>query len=320
MERINRAPGFVDAATSKLGGPRTSALLERLDVAADWDRLVEPIRVLPEYQHTGPGRRPWDAVVMFKAFMLQRWFGLSDPQLEEQLKDRLSFRRFVGLSLDDQTPDETTYVIFRDRLREANLERVLFKATEQQLDEEGLLVREGTIVDATIIEQSRGRKRQDGTSTRDAEASSTCKHGRPYHGDKAHLATDFSGLVTDYELTTAKVHDSRCIDALTENEPHAVIADSVYSDAERRRRLQARGVIDGIAYKRQRGQVRLWDWQERWNRAVSRVRALGEHPFAQLKHHLGWRRVRYRGADRNRFDLSLRLIAYNLKRSLCLSG
>ncbi|MDP7348824.1 MAG: IS5 family transposase [Phycisphaeraceae bacterium] len=320
MERINRAPGFVDAATAALGGPRTSALLERLNDAADWDRLVEPIRALPEYQHTGPGRRPWDAAVMFKAFMLQRWFSLSDPQLEEQLKDRLSFRRFVGLSLDDDTPDETTYVIFRDRLRAAKLERALFAAAQQQLDEQGLLVREGTIVDATIIEQSRGHKRKDGTSTRDAEASSTFKHGRPYHGYKAHVATDFSGLVTDYQWTTAKVHDSQCIDGLTADETHAVIADSAYSDAARRRALQSRGVIDGIMYKRHRGQAKLRDWQLRWNRAVSKVRAFGEHPFAHLKHHLGWRRVRYRGQDRNRFDLSLRLIAYNLKRSLCLSG
>jgi IS5 family transposase len=318
MERINASPSFVDAAVADLGGPRTGALLERLSGATDWEALAEPIRQLPAYQHTGAGRRPWDAALMFKALMLQRWFNLSDPQLEEQLKDRLSFRRFVGLALEDATPDETSFVIFRKRLREARLDTRLFKRVLKQLENQGLLVKEGTIVDATIIEQSRGGKRGDGSNTRDADASYTVKHSRSYHGYKAHVASDRSGLITGYQWTTARVHDSRCIDALIEDERCVVFADSAYHERARRDRLRQAGVIDGICYKRRRGQAELHNWQKRWNKLVSKTRAIGEHPFAQLKHHMGWRRVRYRGMDRNQFDLGLRLIAYNLRHSLCL--
>ena len=176
------------------------------------------------------------------------------------------------------------------------------------------------MVDATIIEQSTGRRREDGTSTRDEDASFTRKHGRTHHGYKGHIACDLSGIVTDYRFTTAKEHDSRRIDELTETERTAVYADSAYSDLARRSGLRERGVIDGIIYKRSRGQPELWDWQKRWNRLVSRVRARVEHPFGMMKQQLGYRRVRYRGRERNEFDFALTLAACNIKRSLSLSG
>lgn len=319
MERINKPATFMDLAAADLGGPRTSGLLEKLAAAIDWERAAAIVRSLPEYQNTGAGRRPWDAGLMVRCLMLQRWFNLSDPQLEEQLKDRLSFRRFAGLSLEDATPDETTFVIFRRRLREARVEEMMFNEVLRQLRERGLLVKGGTIVDATIIEQSRGRKREDGTHTRDEDSSFTSKNGRAYHGYKAHVAVDLGGLITGCELTTAKVHDSTQIDKLTEHEKTAVLADSAYSSADRRRSLRGRGVIDGICYKRVRGQKELWPWQERWNKLVARLRAHGERPFAFLKQHMGWRRVRYRGEPRNRFDLWLRSTAYNIKWSLSLT-
>lgn len=319
MKRRNGDPTFVDAMLSGLGGPRTGKMLERLAAAIDWDRLAAPVLKLAAYQHAGPGREPWDPMVMMKGLMLARWYDLSDPQLEEQLIDRISFRRFVGLSQQDRTPDETTFVKFRRRLREAGLLDRLFAEVLEQLEAKNLLLRQGTIVDATIIEQSRGHKRDDGTSTRDGEASYTKKHGRTYHGYKTHLASDRSGIVTDYRFTTAKVHDSKCIDELIEQERQAVLADSAYSDKERRARLAARGVVGGIAYKRNRGQKKLWGWQRKFNRVVSSLRAVGELPFAVLKRHMGWRRVRYRGLERNAFDCGLKLIAYNIKRSLSVA-
>ena len=117
-ERRNAAGGLVDAWTADLGGPRTAALLDRLDKAVAWDTLVAPIAALPEYR-VGPagadkgGRPARPAITMLRCVLLAKWFGLSDPQLEECLKDRLSFRRFIGLSLTDATPDETTFVRFR---------------------------------------------------------------------------------------------------------------------------------------------------------------------------------------------------------------
>ncbi len=314
--RKNEAMGFADAVMA--GGPRSTALLERLDEATPWRELAAPIHQLPEYTHAGPGRPAWDPTLMLKCFMLAKWFNLSDPGLEEALQDRISFRRFVGLSFTDDTPDETTFVRFRDRLREAGLHDHIFDTVVKHLASRGFLVREGTMVDATIIEQARGRSRGDGTSTRDPDASFTTKHGVPHHGYKGHIACDLSGVVTDYRFTTAREHDSRQIDDLTMHERKAVIADSAYSSAARRAELRRRGVIDGICYKRNRGQAALHDWQARWNKEVSRLRARVEHPFAMLKQQLGYRRVRYRGRARNEFDFAMLLAACNLKRSLSL--
>ena len=316
--RKNESMGFVDAALADLGGPRSAAMLDKLDAATPWEKLAVPIRALPEYNNKGAGHPLWCPVLMLKCLMLAKWNGLSDPGLEEALKDRISFRKFVGLSFTDKTPDETTFVRFRDRLREAQLHDTIFDAVVEHIRGQGLLVKEGTLVDATVIEAPRGRPRPDGTSTRDPQASFTSKHGRTHHGYKGHMATDLSRIVTDYRFSTAKEHDSNHIDDLTMHEKKLVLADIAYSDRRRRAELRARGVIDGIIYKRNRGQQKLYDWQERWNRLVARRRARVEHPIAMLKQQLGDRTVRYPGLERNGFDFAMTLTACNIKRSLSL--
>ena len=316
--RKNGSMGFVDAVMADLGGPRSAATLEQLDAATPWEKLAAPVRALPEYNNKGAGHPPWCPVLMLKCLMLAKWYHLSDPGLEEALKDRISFRKFVGLSFTDKTPDETTFVRFRDRLRQAGLHDVIFDAVVRHIEGQGLLVRQGTMVDATIIEAPRGRPRPDGTTTRDQDASFTKKHGVPHHGYKGHIAADLSGIVTDYRFGTAKEHDSNHIDDLTIGEQKLVLADSAYASRARRAELRGRGVIDGIIYKRERGQDHLHPWQERWNRMVSALRARVEHPSAMLKHQLGYRRVRYRGRERNAFDFVLTMTACNIKRSLHL--
>jgi len=319
-QRKNAQPGFVDELTSDFGGPRTRNLLERLEAAVPWEKLAKPILKLPEYRRQGAGRPAWPAITMLKSLLLAKWYNLSDPQLEECLQDRLSFRRFVGLSLTDATPDETTFVIFRRRLREAKLHEAIFEVILEHLEEQGLLLKEGTLVDATIIEQSRGRKRDDDTTTRDPDASYTRKHGKTYHGYKGHIAMDLSGLVTDWRFSTAKAHDGVYLDEMTANETVLVGADSMYDSRARRAALRARDVADAIVYQRRRGQAKLHDWQVKWNRLVSRIRAKVEHPFGMIKEQLGYRRVRYRGHERNAFDFCLTLAAANVKRSLSLDS
>ena len=318
--RRNESMGFVDAMIAELGGPRSASLLERLDAATPWEELAAPIRALPEYTNPGAGRTPWCPVLMLKCLMLAKWFNLSDPGLEEALKDRISFRRFVGLSFTDRTPDETTFVKFRRRLREAELHDVIFERVVKHIESRGMLVRQGTMVDATIIEAPRGRPRPDGSSTRDQDASFTSKHGVPHHGYKGHLGVDLSGIVTRCRFGTAKQHDGDHFDALTEGEEQLVLADSMYSSGARREALRARGVIDGICHQRRRGQAKLHDWQLRWNRIVSKSRARVEHPTAMMKQQLGYRRVRYRGLERNAFDFTLTITACNIKRSLSLAN
>ncbi len=316
--RKNESMGFVDAMMAELGGPRSAALLEKLDAATPWEKLAARVRALPEYHNAGAGHPPWDPVLMLKCLMLAKWNNLSDPGLEEALKDRISFRRFAGLSFTDKTPDETTFVKFRRRLREAGLHDEIFDAVVRHIESQGLLVREGTMVDATIIEAPRGGRRPDGSSTRDTDASFTSKHGVPHHGYKGHIAADASGIVTRYRFGTARQHDADHFDALTQGERHLVLADSMYSKEDRRRRLRESGIIDGISYQRRRGQKELYDWQKRWNRIVARHRARVEHPTAMMKQQLGYRRVRYRGMERNALDFALTLTACNLKRSLSL--
>jgi len=317
-ERTNAQPGLIDAWTSNLGGPTTGALLERLDKAVAWDKLIKPIAALPEYNGGEKGGRPaWPAITMLKCMLLAKWFGLSDPQLEECLQDRLSFRRFIGLSLTDTTPDSTTFVRFRARVRELNIDAILFQETLKDLECKGLVLREGTLVDAVIIEQSRGSKREDGSSTRDPEAAFTAKHGRSYHGYKGHIATEVNGIVKDYRFSSAKPHDSNFIDELTVNEKNIVVADAAYRSQERENQLTSRGVSCAIAFKRQKGQAQLHPELKRLNRLISSVRAKVEHVFAWIRS-FGYRRVRYRGLRRNELDFVMNLIAYNWKRSMSL--
>lgn len=328
-KRATGQSSFSDLAVSGLGGPKTAALLARLDAAVPWHKLLAPILKLPEYAKyiqdpSRPGERPIDPRVMVKGLLLAKWYNLSDPQLEEQLKDRISFRRFAGLSQQDRTPDETTFVKFRRRLREADLDAVVFDAILKHVERKGLLLKEGTIVDATIIEQARGQKtgetdeKGQDITTRDPEASFTKKNDTSYHGYKMHTATDTSGLLTGVVVSTASHHDSRHIDELIEGETRAVIADSAYSDAQRREELEARGVLPGIIYKRNRGQKKLSAWQKKWNRLVSRVRAIGEHPYAWMKRLMNFTRCRYRGLRRNTFDFVMTAAAYNLRRAASL--
>jgi len=326
MERRSDGPALIDGMTADLGGPRTAGFLEKVERVIDFDALADSIRadVAPEQPRGG---RPFYAVVMMiKCLLLAKWYGLSDPQLEEQLRDRLSFRRFVGLGLTDPTPDETTFVNFRKRLRDSGHGSTLFDGVLAQLRRRGLVLAEGSLVDATIVEQATGSPRKQetrggeaGESTRDRGASFTKKHGRSYHGYKAHVNVSTDRLITDYVFDTAKVHDSRHIDQLIEDETQAVYADSAYMDKQRSEALAERGVEDRIVQRRVRGQDELTEAQQAHNRACSKVRALVEHPFAWMAQ-MGYGKARYRGLRRNGMDFGLTAMAYNIKRSLSLLG
>ena len=321
MERTTNAPTFADAATLDLGCPRTAEFFAKCDRHIPWQKLADSVGdVFVEDQGQG-GRPHWPVVMLLKCLMIAKWFGLSDPMLEGMLRDRLSFRRFVGLGLSDATPDETTFVKFRNRLREAGHASTLFDTTVTYLGEQGLVLQEGTFVDATIIEAPKGRprKQDDGLShTKDPSATYTKKHGRTYHGYKAHIATDTRGLIKDYVFDTAKVHDSKHMDPLIEGESKAVYADSAYMDKDRKARLEGDGVFCGVIERRVRGQEELTDEQVKHNRACAAIRAIVEHPFAWMKG-MGYRFVRYRGLARNGFDFALTAMAYNFKRSFSLT-
>lgn len=319
MERKGSEATLIDGLVADMGGTKTSKFLESVAKVIDFDALADEIRrdVAPPQPRGG---RPFVCVViMLKCMMLAKWYGLSDPQLEEQLRDRLSFRRFVGLGLSDATPDETTFVNFRKRLRETGHFETIFERVLDQLRGKGLVLKEGSLVDATIIAAPRGGKNDDGERTGDPCATTTRKGGQIHHGYKAHVNTSIDCFITDYIFDTASVHDSRHIDQLIEGETQAVYADSAYMDRKRSDALKQRGLHDGIVHRRVRGQAELTDEQKTHNRAASRVRALVEHPFAWMTQ-MGYTKARYRGLFRNAIDFAMNATAYNIKRSLSLLG
>ena len=320
MQRKLAQPTFTDALMLDYGSPRMAAFFDQMDSVIPWDELAASIaEVFDDAEPTKGGRPHWPLVLMVKCLLLQKWFGLSDPGLEEMLRDRLSFRRFAGLSLDDATPDETTFVKFRARLVARGHGSTLFDAVRRVLSVRGILLNEGTLVDASVQQASRGRwsrasDEKADLHTRDRAASNTHMYGRTYFGFKGHIATDVRGFVTDYRFDTAATHESRHFDALTRQETRAVWADKAYWNYPRMARLRLRGVFPGIGLRRVRGQERLTPRQKRHNHLVARVRIAVEHPFAWMKQR-GWGRARYRGLTRNGFDFALTLLACNLHRA-----
>jgi IS5 family transposase len=314
MERQLDHPTLGDQLTQHLGSLQRKAVLDQLEAFVPWGELVATLRVLDPPQPKG-GRPRWPLLLMVKALFVQKLFNLSDPGLEDALRDSLAFRRFLGLSLSDAVPDETTFVRFRQSLREWGLDEALFERGLAALQKRGLVVQTGSLVDASILEAPRGRKfkEPDGTerTTRDPEGSFTKKHGRTYFGFKAHVRSDRRGLITGTHLSTAKDHDSVHLERLLKREGVAVVADSAYMSQDREAALRARGVIPGIVHRRVRGQAELDPVDQCCNRILASLRAPVEHVFARLKQRMGWRRVRYRGLARNATDLRLMSLVHN---------
>lgn len=198
------------------------------------------------------GNRSHDPLVCFKMLLLEQWYNLSDPECEAQCADRLSFRRFLGLSLADTIPDETVLVRFRKRLLKAGLAEPLFASVLAQIEAAGVIVKRGTLVDATIVQSARKAPPKDATGG-DTDARWAVKNGRPVaHGFKAHIAVDDgSEIVRAIETTSGSVHDSVPMDTLLDRAPaQAVYADAAYCDAARRKRLRARGIAPRIRFNR----------------------------------------------------------------------
>src|SRR4051795_4069339 len=164
MQRINAQPTFTDALVAGLGSPRAKAFFDVCQREIPWDELAASVAdVFADDDPAAGGRPHWPVVLMLKSTLLQRWFALSAPMAEEMLKARISFRRFVGLSFDDATPDHSTICVFRKRLREKGHGSTLFDRTLELLRAKGLVMQEGTLIDATIFQAPLGGRREDGS-------------------------------------------------------------------------------------------------------------------------------------------------------------
>lgn len=315
-----RQLGFAEAfMASGLGANRRLDRVSQLVEWAPFERLLEALRP------GEAGRPPYPALSMFKGLLLQQWYGLSDPGLEEALLDRLSFRRFCGFALDQATPDETTICRFRQALSAAGLGVRLLEELNRQLDTKGLIVRTGTLIDATIVQaqvRAPGIGAGSGAkSSADPDADWTRKGGRSYFGYKAHMAVDQgSGLIRRAILTPARVNESEVADDLVCGDEAAVYADKAYENKHRRRRLKARGIKDRIMHRSHKNQPGLPAKQRLRNRLIARLRAPVEAIFGTMKRSYHYRRVRYFSLARNATQLHLLCVAINLRRALSLAG
>ena len=241
------------------------------------------------------------------AMLLQQWYRLSDRDLEEALADRLSFRRFCGLGLEDAVPDATTLSRFRIDLAEAGLAEAVFDALNAQFEQRGLVIKAGTMIDATLVEADvkRPPMREGEVSERDPTAGFTRRGQRSFFGYKAHLAVDQgSDLIRKAILTSADIGESIAADALICGDEAAVLADKAYESMGRREALAEIGITDRIMHRRHVGK-KSPSWHKWMNVAVAPLRGQIEKIFGTMKRRYLYRRVRYRGLVRNRCQLWL---------------
>jgi IS5 family transposase len=246
--------------------------------------------------------------------------GLCDPGAEEAVRDRLSFRRFCGIPLDQETPDHSSIWRFRQRIEKLGLSEKLLAEVNRQLDARGLIVKRGTLVDATIIAAAvKPPSFEEGVvSERDPDASFTVKNGETSFGYKAHLAVDEeSGLVRQAEMTSADLHDSQRGEAMIQGDEAAYYADKAYDSQALRDKLGELGIEDRSAYKAKRNKP-LVNWQVWFNKTASRIRVGVERANATMKNWYGMAKVRYLGLDRNNCHLQFVAMAMNMKRARLL--
>lgn len=287
--------------------------LLRIDREINWGNVRTRLERLYDPKMGRPGFPP---LMLLKVLLLQQWYNLSDPETEEAVRDRLSFQRFLDLRLTYPVPDETTICRFRNRLLEGRLYEWVFEQINRQLEKKGLIVRQGSIIDATLVKAH--HRPAPPQEAKDPDASWTIKQDKPHYGYKTHATVDQgSELIRKVEITTANVHDSRVFEEMVLGEEQVVYADKGYSSESHREYLHSMGISSGIMEKARRGHP-LAEWQKKRNKLISRVRSAVERCFGILKEHYGYVKVKYRGIERNRCHLHLLACAFNLKRMLRL--
>jgi transposase, IS5 family len=332
-------PGFFDVdrrleAISAKGDP-----LDTINEAVPWESFrasIEAVTVIrPEERKSNAGRRGYDTILKFKMLVLASLYNLSDESLEFQVRDRLSFMRFLGLALHDPVPDATTIWLFREELVKAGKIDELFGLFRQHLEARGYIARGGQIIDASIVEAPRQRNTREendeikaGTipqgwdrkpaknRQKDKDARWTKKHGRSYFGYKNHVGIDKAHkFIRKWDVSDAAVHDSQKLDAVLDraNTKRDVWADSAYRSAENEERLASWGYKSRVHHKGVRGRP-LGARQNQANKARSRVRARVEHVFGHQTNSMGARIVRTIGVARARFKIGMMNLGYNMRR------
>lgn len=274
---------------------RRERFLAEMDAVIPWGPLLALIA--PHYPKAGRGRRPHELGTMLRLYFVQQWFNLSDPAAEDALYDSEAIRRFVGVELaDEAVPDETTILRFRHLLERHQLTAQIFEVIRELLEAKRLLLKSGTIVDATIIAAPGSTKNV--AQARDPEMRQTRKGPTWHFGMKLHVGTDRQGLVHSLTGTDAAVADITQLPALVHGQERDLFGDQAYWSDEHRVAWHASG---GRYRVNRRGTVSrpLTRWQRHLNRRRSQQRARGEHAFQVVKRLWGFSKVRFRGIAKN---------------------
>jgi IS5 family transposase len=307
---------FFDLAVARRAtGNRILETIARLVNFEEAERELEAT-----YSQRGrPGHR---VSVMLRIMILQHLYGLSDPQAEVQLGDRLSFQRFVGLSPQEGVPDETAICRFRERLIKCRLHESLLEMLNGQLEAAGYIAKRTTLVDATLLASSRQRPNYEASrqgEAPDQDARYSRKNGRSYYGYKAHLSTEGkNNLICRAKATPGNVDDSKVFAELIDPSTRIAYADKIYDSRENKAWLAQNQIANGIL-KKGAHHIKLTDEDRARNARKSRRRSHIERVFAHLKKWQGYSRVRYIGTIKNQLELTLKAVAYNLKRAANLA-
>ncbi len=311
--------GLADAALSRRGNRRVDGLaaLSRL---VDWTRFEA---LLSGIHRSAKGEASYPPLMMFKVLLLQRWHGLSDPAMEAALADRVSFMAFAGLSLDDATPDHSTIWRFREALGANGLSQALLAELDRQLAAQGVLVRQGTLIDASIVSSAARRPRMDEDKVSpvdpDARFGTTNEQRRFAFGYKFHVAVDAgSGLVRGASLTAANEQEVAVAPALLDRADGVVYGDRGYDSNRLRGELARRGLGDGLMMRRHGRD--LTEAETERNHRLSLERRPVEAVFGTLKRSYRMGRMRAFSLARNAVDLILFCLAFNLKRLMVITA
>jgi IS5 family transposase len=309
---------FVEALLPQ--GLGRNGRLDRLSALVKWYRFE---KLLAGLRHeAGAGRPAYQSLVLFKALLLQSLYGLSDVELEEALADRLSFRKFVGLSLEDDVPDSTTLCRFRNLLiGEQRLEK-LFAELDRQLEKAGVILKRGTMLDATLIETGAASRPGQGEAATDPDAAFAKRDGKAgsVYGYKAHVGVDEgSGIIRSVITTPANVNDTTPADALIRGDERVVWADAAYHTHARERTLKARGIKPRLMRRANKHHPKLPARLQRLNQLIARRRASVETTFATLKRRMGLALIRYIGLPKAHAQVMIAAIAFNMRKWAALS-
>ena len=295
---MNRQKTLANASTfEKYKKPtKREKFLAEMERVVPWKELYSLIE--PFYPKAGKGRPPVGLERMLRIHFLQSWFNLSDPAAEEALYDMESMRRFVGIDLGNEpVPDETTICKFRHLLEAHGLGERIFQEVNAHLEEKGLRLSEGTIMDATIINAPSSTKNQD--RKRDPDMHSTKKGNQYYFGMKIHVGVDRESRTVHSLVTTpANVHDSKMVEDILHGEENAVFGDSAYMGKTEEIAKKAPGALD-LTQTRGTKNRKLTEEEKETNRLLSKTRSRGEHIFLIAKRIFGFSKVRYKGLAKN---------------------